>query len=72
MAAHRFRLSPDLAARVASLASDLSALADEHSEAWDERSEKWQESEKGLAVEAWIENLRELGDTLETFEDEPA
>ncbi len=36
---------------------------------WDDMSEQWQEGERGSAVQAWIEQLDDLVDELETVRD---
>jgi hypothetical protein len=38
---------------------------------FDEQSEKWQESEKGQAVETWLEELDEIAETMDRLEDAP-
>lgn len=71
MTTHKYRLSPELAARAAALATDLNAELDEHQTEFDGRSERWQEGEAGTAVGAWIEHLEELVTTLEGLPEEP-
>lgn len=71
MADHTFKLSKELAERIATLASDLRMEAQEHRDAWEEKSEKWQEGEKGSLTDGWIEELEELADNLENADEEP-
>jgi len=65
---------------VEKLTADLVQLKDNLRSAWKDRSEKWQESEKGIATNAWIDEIEytlaqfesvELHDELEIL-DEPA
>lgn len=71
MARSPFKLSSDIASQVASLATDLSAHLDELRGAFDERSDKWRESDKGLAVDGWLDELGDLADALENAPIEP-
>ena len=62
---HKFELSQ---ATQDALVAAYDALANEmqaHTDAFSERSERWQESEKGDAVQTWIDNFDGLLEDLD-------
>jgi hypothetical protein len=68
---HKFQIS-DKTADLLLFAKE--ALADEmqdHRDAFDEASDRWKEGDKGVAVDGWIDELQNLVDGLDTYENEP-
>jgi len=66
--AEEFRLSDELAARISSLASDLGTEARELRDQWEERSERWQDGDRGTEVSAWIDELDDLAESLDSLD----
>lgn len=68
---HKFELSPETLKALYALRDALDDETREHRDVWDGRSERWQESDKGEAVDTWIEILSELLDTLDAVDERP-
>jgi len=66
--AEEFRLSDELTARISSLASDLGTEVRELRDIFDEKSERWQEGEKANDILAWIDELDDLAESLDSLD----
>lgn len=51
--------------------SALAAELDELRGDWSSKSERWQEGDRGTAVDAWLDELAQLADALDSYEDQP-
>jgi hypothetical protein len=66
-----FKLDPDLYKRIVELESDLRSAADDLRNDFDEKSERWQDSAVGDLTRAWIDDLEEVVDRLDTVSKKP-
>jgi hypothetical protein len=62
-----WRLPPELAAQVASLASDMAAYASEATDRYDRKSARWRESDDGTSVAGWLDEVGGLAEQLEAI-----
>lgn len=69
--AHKFELTPEAKKMVAELASIMQSEHERHLEEFVSRSESWQDGDKGMSIDAWIEELGNMADALESFEERP-
>lgn len=67
----RFALPAELAQRVAALASDLSGYLEDARAEFDTRSDRWRDSDRGVAVDGWLDDVDNLAETLEALPAEP-
>lgn len=64
----RWALAPDTESLVDALRLHLDCHVTELRDRWSDKSERWQESDQGTEVDAWIEALGDLMDTLDNFD----
>lgn len=62
-----WKLAPETVALIGALRQQLEHHAQELRDRYDDKSERWQE-EKGADVDAWIDELADLADTLDNLE----
>ncbi len=66
-----FKLSPDIAKSIESLASDLRAHFNELRADFLNRPADWLDTDEGIAVDGWLDSLDFLISELEAFPHEP-
>jgi hypothetical protein len=71
MAAPKFELPADVKEALDAAASKLRGYVDDARAEWDEGSATWQEGEGAEEATAWIDDLEELAEDIETVEPKP-
>jgi hypothetical protein len=64
-------LPAELRAQVATLATDLGAYVDDRASVYVNRPARWRDSDEGTAVDAWIDTLQAVAQSLEALPTEP-
>lgn len=70
MAKKKWELTAETLDKMLSLPSDLRAEVEGMREKYNGMSERWQESDKGQAIDAWLDGLWDLADTIENTDEE--